>query len=63
MAGAGWVSGGILEIPVWIVFDNYDIELDADGIDLFTTLDAKCSSRRILTNANSGVSIAYQTLS
>ena len=51
LVGIGRVGGGILEIPVWVVFDDYYIKHDAYGIDFFAALNAECPSSWILANA------------
>jgi hypothetical protein len=40
-----------LEVPVWIVLDNYDIIFYAEGVDGFAASDAECAACRILTDA------------
>ncbi len=58
------ISRRILEIPVWVVFDDYDVELDTNGVNVFAALNTKGSGRRILTDSALGVSsisIRYHT--
>ena len=45
------ISRRILEIPVWVVFDNYDVELDTNGVNIFAALDTKGSGSRILADS------------
>ena len=51
----GSVGGRILEVPVRVVFNNYNVKFDTDGIYFFAALDAQCSTRRVLANARLNV--------
>jgi len=55
-----FVGGGILEIPIWVIFNDYDIKFDTDGIYVFATLDAKCTAGWILANAGFQVSPVFK---
>ena len=52
----GSVGGRILEVPVRVVFNDYNIEFYADGIYFFAALNAQCSTRGVLANARLNVS-------
>lgn len=41
----------ILEIPVWVVFDDYDVKFDTNGVDVLTALDTEGPGSRILTDS------------
>lgn len=57
LAGKGrFVGRRILKIPVWVVFDNHDVELDTNGVDVFAALDTEGSGSRILADSALGVS-------
>ncbi len=56
------VSGRILEVPVRVVFDDYDIELNTNGIYFFAALNAQCSTGRVLANAINNVSSMVNVL-
>lgn len=57
LAGKGsFVSRWILKVPVWVVFDNYDVELDTNGVYVFAALDTESSGSRILADSAAGVS-------
>ena len=58
------ISRRILEIPVWVVFDDHDVELDTNSVNVFAALNTKGSGSRILTDSALGVSpisIKYYT--
>ena len=50
------ISRRILEIPVWVVFDDYDIKLDTKGVNVFATWDTEGSGSWILADSALGVS-------
>ena len=50
------ISRRILEIPVWVIFNNYDIESDTNSVNVFPALDAEGSRSRILADPALGVS-------
>lgn len=54
------VCRGILEVPIWVVFNDYDIEFDTYSIDVFAALDTKETTSRVLANAMSTVSPLLQ---
>lgn len=58
----GCVGGRILEIPVRIIFNNDDVELDTNGIYLFAALNAQRSTCGVLTNARLNVSSVVHVL-
>ena len=35
------VARRILEVPIWIIFDDDDVVFDADGVYIFAALDAQ----------------------
>ena len=43
--------GRELEIPVWIILNDYDIVLAANSVEILAALDGKCSTGRILSNS------------
>lgn len=47
------VSRRILEIPVWVVFDNHHVELDTNCVNVFAALDTEGSRSRILADPGS----------
>ena len=56
------VSRRILEVPVRVVFDDYDVELNTNGIYFFAALNAQCSTRGVLANAIPNVSSMVNVL-
>ena len=51
------ISRRILEIPVWVVFNDYNVEFDTNGVNVFAALNTKGSGSRILTDSALGVSL------
>lgn len=52
----GSVGGRILEVPVRVVFNDYNVEFNTDGVYFFAALNAQCSTRGVLANARLNVS-------
>lgn len=50
------ISRRILEIPVGVVFDDYDIELDTNGVNVFAASNTKGSGSGILADAALAIS-------
>ena len=36
----GFVPGWVLKVPIWFIFNDYDIVLNAEGVYLLASLDA-----------------------
>ena len=53
----GGIGGGVLEIPVWVVFDNYHVVLYAERVDVFAALDSKSTRRWVLANPSSMLAV------
>ena len=52
----GVVGGRVLKIPVWVVFNDYDVIFAAYCVDIFASLYAQCSRGWVLADSGFGVS-------
>ena len=49
--GRGGKAGGVLQIPVWIVFDDYDVVFYTEGVDGFTAGDGEGARGGVLADS------------